>query len=187
MEAAYGALWQLAIDDTNRALIADRLDGNHVSLSIARFPREDKLKKHATGLLQMLALSTGQDMEKAERTGTAGPFSHQPGEKVSQPIYARIAAERVHAGEPLVVMAAEDTAQAQATVASTAASVPSGTATSGHKPVVQAAHLSTAEGTVVSFGSDIRMDTIVEAFYVFDGDDDGTITTKEFDAVMRSL
>jgi hypothetical protein len=27
----------------------------------------------------------------------------------------------------------------------------------------------------------------VEAFYVFDGDDDGTITTLEFDAVMRSL
>ena len=188
LEAAYGALWQLAIDDANRALIADRLDATQVSQSVARFPREEKLKKHAAGLLQLMALSEGKDMEQADMTGGRAD-DLQPSEK--QSMGARIVADRIHGpGEPLVLAAVEST-EAATIVANAAAtaSVASGAAgtASEAEPGAQAADLSAAEGVGVSFGSDIQMDTIVEAFYVFDGYDDGTITTQEFDAVMRSL
>ena len=169
LEAAYGALWQLAIDDANRELIGDRLDGDRVSQSMVRFPREEKLKKHATGLLQLMAFSeedhTGSEMDASD---TADGKQQRETQK-----------ERVHgAEEPLVVAPVADSEAA--TIANSA----DATANLGD---AGRSHLNAPEKTGGSFGSDIQMDTIVEAFYVFDGDDDGTITTQEFDAVMRSL
>lgn len=186
LEAAYGALWQLAIDDANRALIADRLDTTHVSKSVARFPREEKLKKHATGLLQLMALSEGKAMERPDMNGARADV-FQPSER--QSMGERVAADRMHGpGEPLVIAAVEITGAAtNVSNAAATASVASGAVGTGIEAEPEIADLNAAEGAGVSFGSDIQMDTIVEAFYVFDGDDDGTITTQEFDAVMRSL
>ena len=75
-----GALWQLAIDDSARELIADRGAKRLAQVAAQRFPNEPKLQQNAAGLQQLLALVELDD-------GALDP-----------PV-------RLHAAEPLVAVA----------------------------------------------------------------------------------